>query len=154
MTARSAPAPGNPVDSNGQSATAPTMTHESNAPEARTVLLCDDQQPLRDAIAKVLSGDQRFVVVGEAIDGPSCLARVEQLRPNILILDYSMPGGGPDIARAARHMNPAMHILVFSGRNDPRVKREMLSAGANQYIVKTGRLRPLLDALHQVCAGV
>ena len=114
----------------------------SSVSEFWTVLICDDQQTLRDAIGAVLSGAERLVVVGEAIDGPSCLLRVEQLRPDILIMDYSMPGGGPQLTRAARELHPPMHILVFTGRDDARVKREMLSAGADQYILKTGRLPP------------
>jgi DNA-binding NarL/FixJ family response regulator len=113
----------------------------------RTVLVCDDRQELRDAIAKVLSDVPRFVVVGEATDDVSCLQRVRELRPDVLILDVSMPGGGPGVARAAKELTPDMHILVFSGRQDARVQREMLGAGADQYVVKTGRLRPLLEAL-------
>jgi DNA-binding NarL/FixJ family response regulator len=63
-----------------------------------------------------------------------------------------MPGGGPDLAKAAKELNPGMHIVVFSGRQDARVQREMLGAGADQYVVKTGRLRPLLEALNQAFA--
>jgi DNA-binding NarL/FixJ family response regulator len=113
----------------------------------RTVLVCDDRRELREAIAKVLSDVPRFVVVGEATDDVTCLQRVLELRPDVLILDVSMPGGGPAVAKAAKEMHPTMHILVFSGRQDARVQREMLSAGADQYVVKTGRLRPLLAAL-------
>ena len=113
----------------------------------RTVLVCDDRQELRDAIAKVLSDVPRFVVVGEATDDVSCLQRVNDLRPDVLILDVSMPGGGPAVARMAKSLHPSMHILVFSGRQDARLQREMLGAGADQYVVKTGRLRPLLEAL-------
>jgi DNA-binding NarL/FixJ family response regulator len=116
----------------------------------RTVLVCDDRQELRDAIAKVLYDVPRFVVVGEATDDVSCLQRVRELRPDVLILDVSMPGGGPAVARAAKELTPDMHILVFSGRQDARVQREMLGAGADQYVVKTGRLRPLLEALDRV----
>ena len=97
--------------------------------------------------AKVLSDVPRFIVVGEATDDASCLQRVSDLRPDVLILDVSMPGGGPAVAKAAREINPDMHILVFSGRQDARLQREMLGAGADQYVVKTGRLRPLLEAL-------
>jgi two-component system invasion response regulator UvrY len=113
----------------------------------RTVLVCDDRQELRDAIAKVLADVPRFIVVGEATDDVSCLQRINDLRPDVLILDVSMPGGGPSVARKAKALHPDMHILVFSGRQDPRLQREMLGAGADQYVVKTGRLRPLLEAL-------
>ena len=147
MTAAQISQPEPPAARTASSAVTTPTIDGAKSSKTWTVVLCDDQQPLRDAIRKVLAGDVRFVVVGEAIDGPSCLARVQQLRPDILILDYSMPGGGPHIASAARELNPPMHILVFTGRNDARVQREMLLAGANQYILKTGRLRPLLDAL-------
>jgi len=118
----------------------------------RTVLVCDDRQELRDAIAKVLCDVPRFVVVGEATDDVSCLQRVNDLRPDVLILDVSMPGGGPSVARAAKQLHPDMHILVCSGRQDGRLQREMLGAGADQYVVKTGRLRPLLEALDRAFA--
>ena len=44
-------------------------------------------------------------------------------------------------------MSPQMHILVFSGRQDPAITRAMLNAGADQYVLKTGRLKPFFDAL-------
>jgi DNA-binding NarL/FixJ family response regulator len=58
-----------------------------------------------------------------------------------------MPGGGPHVAHAAKLVRPAMHILVFSGISDDKVREEMLQSGADQYLVKTGRLRPLLEAM-------
>ena len=83
----------------------------------------------------------------------SCLEQVRTLRPDVLILDVSMPGGGPHVARAAKELNPGTHILVFSGRQDARVQEAMLAAGADQYVVKTGRLRPLLQALDRAFAA-
>ena len=95
----------------------------------------------------MLSDATRFRVVGQASDGRSCLQRVRDTRPDVLILDIGMPGGGPDVASAAKALRPGMHILVFSGIRDDQVRGEMLNAGADEYVVKTGRLRPLLDAL-------
>lgn len=112
-----------------------------------TVLICDDRPELREAISKVLSDAARFRVVGEAVDSLSCLQRVSETRPDVLILDIGMPGGGPHVASAAKELRPGMHILVFSGIRDDQVRREMLLAGADEYVVKTGRLRPLLEAL-------
>ena len=111
------------------------------------VLICDDRPELRDAISKVLSDAARFRVVGEASDGSSCLQRVRETGPDVLILDIGMPGGGPHVASAAKELRPSMHILVFSGIRDNHMQREMLMAGADEYVVKTGRLRPLLEAL-------
>jgi DNA-binding NarL/FixJ family response regulator len=72
----------------------------------------------------------------------------------VLILDVSMPSGGPDLAKAAKELNPAMHIVVFSGRQDERTRTAMLAAGADQYVVKTGRLQPLIAALDLAVAAV
>jgi DNA-binding NarL/FixJ family response regulator len=119
----------------------------------RTVVVCDDRQELRDAISLVLSDVPRFHVVGEALDGVSCLERVREMLPDVLILDVSMPGGGPELAKAAKELHPAMHIVVFSGHQEARVRDAMIRAGADQYVVKTGRLRPLLDALDRAFAG-
>ncbi len=112
-----------------------------------TVLICDDRNELRAAIIKVLDNVPKFQIIGEAEDGPGCVAMVRTARPDVLILDIGMPGGGPHVARAARALRPAMHILVFSGIRDDKVREEMLLAGADEYLVKTGRLRPLLDAM-------
>ena len=119
----------------------------------RTVVVCDDRQELRDAISLVLSDVPRFRVVGEALDGASCLERVRETLPDVLILDVSMPGGGPELASAAKELHPTMRIVVFSGHQEARVKDAMIRAGADHYVVKTGRLRPLLDALEQVFAA-
>lgn len=120
-----------------------------------TVLICDDQPELREAVVKLLDHSTNFVVAGEAFDGPSCLERVQAIRPDLLILDVNMPGGGPGVASGARQLNPQMHILVFSGRQDPAISRSMLEAGADQYVLKTGRLKPFfaaLDIAHQQLA--
>jgi two-component system secretion response regulator SsrB len=124
------------------------MTGESPAiADHCRVLICDDRPELREAISKVLSDAARFRVVGEAVDGFSCLQRVRETVPDVLILDIGMPGGGPQVASAAKEIRPALYILVFSGIRDNLVQRQMLQAGADEYVVKTGRLRPLLEAL-------
>ncbi len=122
-------------------------TLEGCGSAARSVLICDDRRELRDAIRLTLTRNPQFRVVGEAWDGATCLAHVREVRPDILILDVNMPGGGPDVARAVRQALPAVQILVFSGCIDRRVRRSMLDAGADDYVGKTGRLQPLLDGL-------
>lgn len=118
----------------------------------RTVVVCDDRPELREAIGAVLCDVPRFQMIGEATDGSSCLQRVLDLQPDVLILDVCIPGGGVKTARAAKMLLPRLHIVVFSGRQDRRLQREMLAAGADQYVVKTGRLRPLIDALDRSIA--
>ena len=112
-----------------------------------SIVICDDQPELRDAIIQILARDPRFAVVGHADDGASCLEQVEQTRPDLLILDVNMPGGGPHVATAAKAIRPQLHIVVFSGRQENATATAMLEAGADQYVLKTGRVRPLVQAL-------
>ena len=111
------------------------------------IVICDDQREVREAIADILTGNPRFTVVGHAYDGPSCLERVRQTRPDLLILDVNMPGGGPHVATAAKQIRSQLHIVVFSGREDGQIQQAMLDAGANECVLKTGRVRPLVLAL-------
>jgi len=112
-----------------------------------SIVICDDQPELRAAIDQILARNPRFVVVGRAGDGVSCLEQVRQTRPDLLILDVNMPGGGPPVATAAKDIRPQLHIVVFSGRQDAVIERNMRTAGADQYVLKTGRVRPLVQAL-------
>lgn len=114
-----------------------------------TVLICDDRQELRDAISTALASAARFRVVGEASDRSSCLRGIRDTQPDVLILDVGMPGGGPHVAAQAKAVSPTTYVLVFSGIADPNVRLAMLTAGADDYVVKTGRLRPLLEALNR-----
>lgn len=112
-----------------------------------TVLVCDDRQEIRAVVRDVLADVPTVELVGETTDAASCLESVRLLQPDVLLLDYRIPQGGPHVAKSARALHPGMHIIVFSGWNDARMRRDMLAAGADQYLVKTGRLQPLLDSL-------
>lgn len=117
-------------------------------PRMCTVVICDDQPALRDVIRLTLAPARRFAVVAEAADAESCLERVRETQPDLLILDVNIPGGGPHVAAAAKDIHPGLHIVVFSGRADGAVECSMLAAGADQYVLKTGRIRPLLVAMN------
>ena len=119
----------------------------------RTVLVCDDRKELRDAIGELVAQLPHLAVVGYAVDGATCVDGVRTWRPDILILDVNMPGGGPEVAVAAKDVCPTLHIVAFSGRNDDIVRHGMLAAGADQYVVKTGRLTPLMRALRRATDG-
>jgi len=78
------------------------------------------------------------------------VAGVRDWLPDVLMLDVNIPGGGPNLAREVRTIHPTMHVVVFSGRDEPSVRQQMLAGGADQYLVKTGRLNLLLAALRRV----
>jgi CheY-like chemotaxis protein len=132
------------IPSQGQGG-APAATGATFRPG--TVLVCDDRPEVREAILAILTDLPRFQLIGQAGDGADCLAQLDHLRPDVLILDVSVPGGGPELAAASKRLLPQLHIVVYSGRHDRRTQRDMLAAGADQYVIKTGRLQPLVEAL-------
>lgn len=111
------------------------------------VVVCDDRPEVRDAIDLALRGHPVLRLVGQAEDATTCLQQIDRHRPDLLILDVNMPGGGPGITRELRDRWPGLFIIVYSSHGQQRVQNQMLAAGADQFVLKTGRLRPLLAAL-------
>lgn len=89
-------------------------------------------------------------MVGEVDDGARLLEELARSRAAVLILDVSMPGGGPDLAASARQASASLKIVVFSAHDDPATRRSMLHAGAEVFVAKSGRLGQLRDALLSV----
>ena len=130
----------------------PAEKTADDANRDRLIIICDDQEEIRSAVALMLTDAPGMLLVGDAVDGTTCLDRVREFRPDVVVMDFSMPGGGPQLVRQVKHIRPDIHVIVFSGRQDTRTKEAMLDAGADQYVVKTGRLRHLRDALDRACA--
>ena len=120
---------------------APALTRD------RTVLVCDDSRRIREALSMVIGGLPRFRPVGAAVDGASCLNLLAATAPDILVLDVNLPGGGASLVRAARSACPATRIVMHSGRFDVSTRLAMLAAGADAYVVKSGRISRLIQAM-------
>lgn len=114
------------------------------------IVICDDRPEVRRTLHQLLSGQPTYDVIGQGVDGHDALDIVRRCHPDVLIMDFSMPGGGPDLVRAVKANDPRTRVVVFTGREDTHTQNLMKDAGADQYVVKTGRLRPLLDALRIV----
>ena len=135
---------------NASSEMCPSMPHGDAALQPATVVICDDKPELRSAVQQLLASTGRFTVVGEACDDVTCLETVRRLRPDLLILDINMPGGGPHVAQGVKNIAPATYIVVYSGRHEYAIEQAMRAAGANDYVLKTGRVRPLIAALSRM----
>lgn len=114
------------------------------------VFVCDDQVDIREALSEIIERLPGFEKVGEAADGDGLLAGLRSTNADVIILDVSMPRGGPQIAREVKDMKPEVKIVVFTAHRDERTKAEMLAAGADDFVVKTGRLQPLRQALDRI----
>jgi DNA-binding NarL/FixJ family response regulator len=118
------------------------------------IMLVDDHPLIREAIAHLVAGAPDFALIGEAGDGKECLARIDELHPDILILDIAMPHmNGEQVARELHRRYPALKIVALSGYTDRQFVRAMSKAGAKAYVVKSASGRDLIHALRAVASG-
>jgi DNA-binding NarL/FixJ family response regulator len=121
---------------------------------ASRIVLADDHTLMREAIRNLVNSAPEFEVVGEAADGKACLALVQALLPDIVVLDIAMPEmKGEQVARELRRLYGGLKILVLSGYTEPQFVRAMVKAGADAYVVKSVSGRELINALRAVAGG-
>jgi DNA-binding NarL/FixJ family response regulator len=120
------------------------------------VVLADDHTVLRVGMRAFLEEQTspRFVVVGEASSGEEAVALVEQHKPDLLLLDLSMPNlGGLETTIEIRRRGSRVRILVLTQHAEGVSLRRLLEAGAEGYILKTARGDELLAAVRAVRSG-
>jgi DNA-binding NarL/FixJ family response regulator len=115
------------------------------------ILLVDDHPVVREGLRTVLQRRPGCEVVGEASDGVEALEKAENLQPNVMVLDVTMPRlNGLEVCRLARQRIPDIEILFVTQHDSALMMREALAAGAKGYVVKSNAARDLLDAIDVV----
>jgi len=118
------------------------------------VLIADDHGVLRAGLRALLKTEEDLQVVGEAADGDTALRLASRLRPDIVLLDLSMPGpGGIEVTRKLKEMLPTTRVLILTVHEDETLLREALKAGASGYIIKRAVESELINAIHAVSRG-
>jgi DNA-binding NarL/FixJ family response regulator len=115
------------------------------------ILLADDHPVVRQGLKTLLEGQSGWEVVGEASDGLEALNKADSLRPDVMVLDVTMPGmNGLEACRLLRQRTPDVEILFVTQHDSPQMMREALDAGARGYVVKSNAARDLLEAVKSV----
>jgi len=118
------------------------------------VLLADDHPVTRDGIRNLLEKAPGLVVVGEADNGIEALRLVEELAPDVLLLDMEMPGlKGIDVARQLQVAGSTVRILALSAYDDKQYILELLASGASGYLVKEEAPEAIIEAVRGVAQG-
>ena len=118
------------------------------------VLLAEDHTLVRAGLRALLDGMPNIEVVGEAEHGGEALALAAQLRPDVVVMDLSMPIlNGIEATRRAVKLRPRPRILVLSMHDDTEYVRQALNAGASGYLLKSAAVRELELALAAVVRG-
>ena len=118
------------------------------------IFLADDHELVRHGFAVFLNAQPDMEVVGEASNGREAVERVEQLRPDIIVMDVSMPElGGVEATRRIRDSAAHTKVLALSMHRDSVYVREILRAGADGYLLKDSKSVEMLEALRAVWNG-
>ncbi|RYZ07532.1 MAG: response regulator transcription factor [Myxococcales bacterium] len=116
----------------------------------RSVVIVDDHSCLRLGLRRTLELSPQLQVVGEAGDGEEALAVVRQLRPDLVVMDLSLPLlNGLEVMRRLRGELPAIKFVAYSLREEAWAAREALEAGAAAYVCKNSPPSELLRAVEQ-----
>lgn len=118
------------------------------------VLLADDHDLFRQGVRRLLEGSPDIEVVGEGRSGEECVRLVEELVPDIVLLDIAMPGlTGIDAARLIRTASPRTGIVMLTVHADEEFLFEAIKAGAMGYLLKDASPEELMRAIRLIHAG-
>jgi DNA-binding NarL/FixJ family response regulator len=123
-------------------------------PPRLRVFIADDHPVVLAGMKALLTADAGLEVVGEARDGRTALRLAGELKPDVAVLDLSMPGlNGVEIAKALREDCPTCKVLALTVHEDGAYLRQLLEVGAVGYVLKRSAADELLRALHVVATG-
>lgn len=126
---------------------------ESSNPEIR-IILADEHTPIRKSWKKILESNPRFTVLADCENGLVAQQLVNQLRPDILLMDLTnSPADGLLIAEKIVHQFPAVKVVGISVSNRPHYALKMISLGAKGYLTKTSPLSEIYEGIIQVFEG-
>ncbi len=118
------------------------------------IVIADDHAILRAGLNSLLSAQDDMVVVAEAVNGEDAIAKAEQFKPDVLLLDLSMPKvPGLKAIEQVLSVSPATRILVLTMHDDQSYLRSVLVAGGSGYLVKRAADTELLSAIRTVHQG-
>jgi len=117
-------------------------------------LVADDHPAIIDAVCRFLEGEDEVELVGQARDGERALRDVEELKPDVAVLDIRMPGlGGIEIARRLTAAGSPTAVILYTGHPEQSLLLEGLDAGARGFLLKEAPLEDLMRAIRIVGGG-
>jgi PAS domain S-box-containing protein len=144
-------ASGGDYTADGQESVEETSAKYSDRPPAIRVVVADDHHIIRQGLVVMLHDEEGFVVVGQAADGRAALDLARQLRPDIVLMDVTMPDmDGIEATERIRDEAPKVQVVGLSMHVDAQMAARMRQAGAVAYVTKGGDLGELVNTLRRV----
>ena len=118
------------------------------------VLVVEDQPKILKAQIKLLETFEEIEIVGEALSGESALEKIEEVKPEVLLLDLGLPQmSGIDVTRKVKATHPEIEILIFTIFDEEEKVTEAITAGAAGYLLKGTPVEKIVEAIKDVKAG-
>ena len=126
------------------------LRQPEGAAPVKTILVVDDSPDVRHVVRTFLERDASFKVCGEAGNGPEAIKKAEALKPDLVLLDFLMPGmNGFDVANALKQLLPKTQIAIFSNYTDDFGTRLSSAADIDAVIAK-GSLTDMAKSLKKL----
>jgi DNA-binding NarL/FixJ family response regulator len=118
------------------------------------ILLADDHLTVRHGLKLLIDSQPDMKVIAEASDGTSAVRRAQELRPDVIVMDISMPGmNGLVATRTLKRLQPTVAIVTLTRHGDDAYLQELLRAGVSGYVLKQSAPTELLQAIRAAAAG-
>src|SRR5689334_18240062 len=118
------------------------------------ILIADDHEVVRQGIRAILQARPDWEICGEAIDGREAIRLAKQLRPDVIIMDITMPHmSGLEASQEIANLQLPSRVLIFTMHESKSLAPSVRKAGAHGYVVKSRAARDLIDALDRLLGG-
>ena len=118
------------------------------------VFLADDHVMIRTGLKTLINAENDMEVIGEASDGQTAVKKATELRPDVAVMDISMPQlSGTQATQQLKRTCPSTHVLALTVHEDRSYLRELLAAGASGYLLKRAAAEELIRAIRLVATG-
>lgn len=131
----------------------PKKTNADVTPKKR-VLIVDDHPIFRAGLTGLVNLEKDLAVCGEAHDAQQALGALEKLKPDLMLLDMSLPGkSGLELLKDVRALSPQTLVLIISMHDETLYAERVIRAGGRGYIMKQEGPGKIIHAIHKVLAG-
>jgi DNA-binding NarL/FixJ family response regulator len=118
------------------------------------IVIADDHEIFRRGLRSLLESHSHWEVCGEAVNGQEAIEKVKQLKPDVVVLDVTMPHvNGLEAAREIRRIVPESKVVILSQHEPALMKQSALAAGAGAYVTKSEVSRELMIAIETITAS-